>query len=341
MIYKFRGFLQMHIPDNYLSPSTCAAVGVVMLPVWSRAVKKVKEEVSRKKIPILGVCAAFSFLIMMFNVPVPGGTTAHATGAVLIAILLGPYAATISVTIALLIQALFFGDGGILAFAANCFNIAFAMPFTGYFVYKLIKKKMKSNNGEYIAAFLGGYAGILVAAFFTALMFGIQPILFKDSTGAPIYCPYGLNVAIPAMILPHLLIGLLEGAITAGVYGYLKKMSPGVIYEDRSTNNKSLYGLLIGMIVLCPLGLLATGTAWGEWGADEIKEVIGYAPKGIENGFSFNSIMPDYSVNGSNEVIGYIISAIAGVAIILILFKIIGSTRKRKVSANSDAKDVS
>ena len=70
----------MHIPDNYLSPSTCAVIGAVMLPVWTRAVKKVKEEVSKRKMPILGVCAAVSFLIMMFNVPVPGGTTAHAVG---------------------------------------------------------------------------------------------------------------------------------------------------------------------------------------------------------------------------------------------------------------------
>jgi len=331
----------MHIPDNYLSPSTCAVVGAVMLPIWSRAVKKVKEEVNKRKMPVLGVCAAFSFLIMMFNVPVPGGTTAHATGAVLIAILLGPYAAIISVTIALLIQALFFGDGGILAFAANCFNIAFAMPFAGYFVYKLIKSKVKSDKGDYIAAFVGGYVGILVAAFFTAIMFGIQPILFKDAAGSPIYSPYGLNVAIPAMILPHLLIGLLEGAITAGVYAYVKKMSPGVVYEGKPTNKRSLYGLVATMIVLCPLGLLASGTAWGEWGADEIKEIIGYAPKAIENGFSFSAIMPDYTVSGINEIMGYIMSAAAGVAIILILFKIIGSVRKDKVASSNNVKEIS
>ena len=322
----------MHIPDNYLSPSTCAVMGAVMLPVWARAVKKVKEEVSKRKMPILGVCAAFSFLIMMFNVPVPGGTTAHAVGAVLTAILIGPYAATISVTIALLIQALFFGDGGILAFAANCFNMAFVMPFLGYFVYKSVKRKVRSDKGEYISAFIGGYVGILAAAFCTAVEFGIQPLLFKDGAGAAIYCPYDLSVSIPAMILPHFLIGLLEGAVTAGVYAYVRKMAPGITYEGRSAGKKPLYGLIIAMILLSPIGLLATGTAWGEWGADEIKDIVGYVPNAFEHGFNFNAMMPDYAVNGMNEIIGYIISAVAGVAIILILFKIIGSVKKEKLS---------
>ena len=100
----------MHIPDNYLSPSTCATFGVVMLPVWRRASLKVKNEITRQKMPLLGVAAAFSFLIMMFNIPLPGGTTGHAIGGALIAILLGPYSAVFAVTIALAIQELFFVD---------------------------------------------------------------------------------------------------------------------------------------------------------------------------------------------------------------------------------------
>lgn len=331
----------MHIPDNYLSPSTCAVIGTVMLPVWARAVKKVKAEVSKRKMPILGVCAAVSFLAMMFNIPVPGGTTAHAVGAVLIAILVGPYAACISVTIALLIQALFFGDGGILALGANCFNMAFVMPFLGYYIYNFIKTRVKSDKGDYIAAFVAGYVGILAAAFFTAIEFGIQPLLFKDAAGAAIYCPYGLNISIPAMVLPHLLVGVLEGAVTAGVYSYVKKMSPGVIYEGKATNKKSLYGLLAAMIILSPIGLLATGTAWGEWGADEIKGLVGYVPKAFENGFSFNAIAPDYAIGGINEVIGYIISAAAGVAILLIIFKILSSTKKEQITSNNKAENIS
>ncbi|WP_102398945.1 cobalt transporter CbiM [Haloimpatiens massiliensis] len=326
----------MHIPDNYLSPSTCAVMGVAMVPVWKRTVTKVKKELSKKKMPLLGVCAAFSFLIMMFNVPAPGGTTAHAVGAALIAIILGPYAACIAVTIALLIQALFFGDGGILAFGANTFNMAFIMPFVAYYVFNSIKSKVKGEKGEYVAVFIAGYISLVIAALCAAIEFGIQPMIFKDAAGAALYCPYALNVAIPAMILPHLIIGLLEGVVTAGVYAYIKKLSPGTIYEGKKENSKSLTGLIIAMIVLSPVGLLASGTAWGEWGTDEIKELAGFVPKGMEKGFEFSSMAPDYSISGLPEIAGYILSAIAGVALIVIIFKIIGVLKK---DSNIDMKD--
>jgi cobalt/nickel transport system permease protein len=141
----------MHIPDNYLSPTTCAALGAAMLPVWKRASSRVRQELTRKKLPLLGVGAAFVFLIMMFNLPLPGGTTGHAVGAALVAILLGPYSAVISVTIALAVQALFFGDGGILAFGANTFNMAFIMPFAAHFIFNLLKGNGKNKSRDYQA----------------------------------------------------------------------------------------------------------------------------------------------------------------------------------------------
>ena len=112
----------MHIPDGYLSPQTEAVMAAAMLPVWYTATKKVRKVVKNKEVPLLAICSAFAFLVMMFNVPIPDGTTAHAVGGVLIAVLLGPWAAAIAVSIALAVQALFFGDGGVLAFGANCFN---------------------------------------------------------------------------------------------------------------------------------------------------------------------------------------------------------------------------
>ena len=324
----------MHIPDNYLSPSTCAAFGVVMLPVWKRASTKIKNEITRQKTPLLGVAAAFSFLTMMFNIPLPGGTTGHAIGAGLIAILLGPYFAVFAVTIALVIQALFFGDGGVLAIGVNCFNMAFIMPYTAYYLFKVAKKIFPSKAGEYFGAFLGGYISVNVAALFTAIEFGLQPLLFQDTSGLPLYSPYGLLVSIPAMMIPHLLIvGVLEGMITLGAYSYIKKASPEIIYQGKSKKMKPLY-IIIGILVLfTPLGLLASGTAWGEWETDEIKEFIGFVPKGMENGFQFKSLIPDYNLGNLKEYIGYIISAILGVTIILIIFKILS-----KINLNKDTK---
>lgn len=331
----------MHIPDNYLSPSTCAVLGAAMLPVWSRVVKKVKKEVSKKKMPLLGVGASVTFLIMMFNVPLPGGTTGHAVGGTLLAILLGPEAACISITIALLLQALLFGDGGILAFGANAFNMAFAMPFVGYYVYKFLKERFKSEKGDYISAFISSYIALNLAALLTAVEFGIQPLLFKDAAGMPLYCPYPLSVSIPAMVIPHILVaGFVEAIVTVGVYSFIKKVSPEVVYEDKGAKSKPIYALLIALICLSPIGLLATGTAWGEWGADEISTVahggkaLGFVPKGMENGFSFNAMIPDYSISGMPEVLGYILSAVAGVAILLIIFRLIASIKRDNSVSN-------
>lgn len=327
----------MHIPDNYLSPSTCAVLGAAMVPVWTVAVRKVKNELSKVKIPLLGIGAAFSFLMMMFNVPLPGGTTGHAVGGTLLAILLGPYAAAISVTVALLIQALLFGDGGILAFGANCFNMAFILPFLGYFIYKFVKDRVRSERGEYVGIVLGSYFGINVAALAAAIEFGIQPLLFRNSAGQALYSPYPLAASIPAMTIPHLLVaGVVEVVFTVAIFAFIKRVSPGTIYEGAKQKTKAVYGLIAALVCLTPLGLLATGTAWGEWGADEIQDVVsggkalGYVPEGMKNGFSFNAMMPDYAVGGLPDVAGYILSAIAGVAVLIILFKIISSFKKSK-----------
>ena len=332
----------MHIPDNYLSPSTCAVMGAVMIPIWAYSVKKVKKEITKKKLPLMGIGASLSFLTMMFNIPLPGGTSGHAVGGTLLAILLGPEAACISVSTALLLQALLFGDGGILAYGANCFNMAFVIPFIGYFIYKYLIERTKTLKGEYVGVAAASYLGINVAALCAAIEFGIQPLLFKDASGMPLYCPYPLSITIPAMLIPHLAVaGVLEAVITVGVISFVKKVSPGMIYKHSEVKTKPVYALIIALICLSPIGLLASGTAWGEWGADEISSVktggksLGYVPKGMLHGFSFNSLMADYSVKGLPEKAGYILSAVAGVAILLIIFRIIASVKKdNKSSAN-------
>lgn len=306
-----------------------------MVPVWTIAVKKVKREVEKKKMPLMGIGASLSFLIMMFNVPLPGGTTGHAVGGTLLSILLGPEAACISITIALLIQALLFGDGGILTFGANSFNMAFVIPFAGYYIYRFLKDRIKSEKGEYISALVGSYIAINIAALFAAIELGIQPLLFKDAAGMPLYCPYPLWITIPSMLIPHLAVaGVLESIITVGVLRFVKKVSPGIIYEGSKTKTKPIYALIIALIFLTPLGLLASGTAWGEWGADEISSVkiggkkLGFIPEGMKNGFRFSALMKDYSVKGLPDGFGYVLSAVAGVAILMIIFRLAASRRK-------------
>ncbi|MBU2495797.1 MAG: cobalt transporter CbiM [Candidatus Omnitrophica bacterium] len=221
----------MHIPDGYLGPATCGFFYAVMLPIWAVASKIVKKTLKTKQVPMLAVGAAFSFVIMMFNVPIPGGTTGHAVGGVLVAILLGPWAACIAITVALVIQAFLFGDGGLTALGANCFNMAFVMPFAGYYIYKTLSYHAPfDSNRRVIAAGVAGYIGLNVAAFLTGIEFGLQPLLHHTASGQALYCPYGLKVAIPIMAGQHLLIfGWVEAIVTALVVKFLQRQDPALI----------------------------------------------------------------------------------------------------------------
>ena len=328
----------MHIPDNYLSPQTCAVMAAAMVPVWTVSIKKVKAEIPKVKLPMLGVGAAFSFLGMMFNIPIPGGTTGHAVGGTLIASLMGPYAACIAVTVALLIQALIFGDGGILSFGANCFNMAFVLPFVGYAVAQLIMKRVKGKNADLIGSAIGSYVGINAAALAAAIEFGIQPMLFRDAAGNALYCPYGLNVSIPAMMLGHLtLFGIAEVVYTTAVLTFVRKAAPEMKRStDAVKTTLPLKLLMAALVILTPLGLLAEGTAWGEWGTDEIAATgAGFTPSGMLSGFSYSSLIPDYSLAGMPEWLGYILSAVIGAAILIIIFKLLsiaGNSKKENLT---------
>lgn len=224
----------MHIPDGYLGPPTCGVLYAGMLPIWAFASRIVKKTLKARQVPMLAIGAAFSFVIMMFNVPIPGGTTGHAAGGVLVAILLGPWAACIAITVALVIQALLFGDGGITAIGANCFNIAFVLPFVGYYIYKAISYNAPLySNRRVIAAGVAGYIALNIAALVTGIEFGLQPLLHHTASGQALYCPYGLNVAVPAMVIEHILIfGWVEAIVTALAVKYLLKTSPELFEEE-------------------------------------------------------------------------------------------------------------
>ena len=213
----------MHIPDGYLSPQTYVPLYGVFVASAAVAVKKVEKKIDKKTIPYLGMAAAFSFLIMMFNVPIPGGSTGHAVGGAIIALLFGPWVAFISVSVALIIQALVFGDGGITAIGANCINMALIMPFVAWAVFKLFAGKSASISRLNIASFLAGYVSLNAAALFTAVEFGIQPLIAQGPDGNPLYAPYPLKVAVPAMVLEHLFFGVVEGLVTLIIFRYFYK----------------------------------------------------------------------------------------------------------------------
>jgi cobalt/nickel transport system permease protein len=344
---------RVHIPDGYLSPQTCGVLGAAMVPVWVAAGRRVRRIVKSRYVPMVAVGAAFSFLIMMFNVPIPDGTTAHGLGAALIAVLLGPWAAVTAVSIALLIQALFFGDGGVLAFGANAFNMAFVAPFVGYGVYRLLTRRTAlTAPWRAMAAGIAGYVAINAAAFCAAVEFGIQPDLFHRADGAPLYSPFHLAQSIPAMMLAHLTVaGLVEGAVTLGVVAYLQRANlpllrinhaavPETEADKAPPRRLGWRWALVGLgalVVLTPLGLLAPGGAFGEdvpRNLDLGRYGLQAVPTGLEkyNSFWSHTLLGGYGFNsGDHAVLGYLLSAVVGIAVIaLAILAIFGVTRLRR-----------
>lgn len=320
----------MHIPDGYLAPQTTLPVFALMAPVWAAALRRVRRTLSDRQIPTLALGAAFAFVLMMFNVPVAGGTSAHAVGAVLIAILLGPWAAVIAVSAALFIQALAFGDGGILTYAVNCLNMAVVMPFVGYGVYRLAAGRARPGTPRGSAgAFLGGYIGLNAAALCAAVEFGIQPVLFHTAAGQPLYGAYPLSVTLPAMLLPHLTVaGPVDGLVTAAAAAYATRFAPELFARHSAAPPRRSYRRVLVplgiLVLLTPLGLLASGTAWGEWSAQEIRRQLGYVPRGFAAlAGRWQALMPDYSLrglkSGAGAGVGYILSAVAGILLIAAL----------------------
>ena len=344
----------MHIPDGYLSPATCAAGLVVALPTLAVAAKRVQSTVKTRNVPTLAMLAAVSFLVMMFNIPIPDGTTAHAVGGVLIAILLGPWAAVIAVSVALLFQALLFGDGGVLAYGVNVVNMAIILPFVGYAVYRVVAGgSMLTSRRRVAAAFLGGYVGINAAALATAIELGVQPDLFHTAAGVPLYSPYHLSQTIPTMMLAHLLVaGVVEGILTAGTVAYLQRANlpllqinhPGVRLDDadvasgrgrRIRPGLVAVGAVLLMVVLTPLGLLAPGGAFGEDAPGALKlDSLGLSsvPAGMAKytGFWHHALFNGYDfANNDHPWIGYVLSAVVGILAIGLVVFVLGWVLRR------------
>jgi cobalt/nickel transport system permease protein len=349
----------MHIPDGYLSPATCAALYAGSAPFWYTSLRKMKRALNTRMVPLLSVFAAFSFIIMMFNLPLPGGTTGHAIGVAIATIVLGPWASMLAISMALVIQAIFFGDGGITAIGANCFNMAIVGSLVAYAVYRLVAGRTPIESPRRVmAAAVAGYVAINVSALLAAIEFGIQPMFFHDATGAPLYAPYPLHIAIPAMMIGHLTIaGLAELVVSAGVVAYLQRAEPSLLKSTapgavagsgdareassgwRST--KPLWVALAMLMVLTPLGILAAGSAWGEWAPEDFanqaarqqmaassggQAAPALAPAGLQKLAAFwTAPMPRYAPPFlKSPTFGYMLSAVSGTGLILLVFLFAG-----------------
>ncbi len=209
----------MHIPDGYINPTTAATMFAVSILFLAWSWKKVKADYPQSFVALLAISSAFVFAAQMINFPIVMGTSGHLVGGTFLAILLGPYAAMLSMTIVLLMQAFFFADGGLIAFGANVFNMAIIGALS-LFIVKLLTRNSKSPRRFASSVFIASWVSVVVAALVCGVEIGISPA-FADVGGAA--------VTVPAMLFWYSLIGLGEGVITTTLVMSLQRLQPAII----------------------------------------------------------------------------------------------------------------
>jgi cobalt/nickel transport system permease protein len=234
---------EMHIPDGFLTNRVALSLDAVSAAGIVYAASRIKLEDSGRRVPMMGVLAAFVFAAQMLNFPVLGGTSGHLIGGALLGILLGPMAGFLTIATVVIAQALFLQDGGLIALGANIFNISAVTTFSGYAVFRLLGGARSTGRLPAIAGFLAGWLSLELSAATCALQMAV-------SGSIP------LKIGLPAMVGYHAIIGIVEGGFTAGILTFLARVRPDLM----DSNSKIRLGVAdwIGGLVLVavPAGIL-------------------------------------------------------------------------------------
>ncbi len=286
----------MHIPDGFLSTPMATALDLIALPAVAGMARRAQGKFADNRIPLMGVMGAFIFAAQMVSFPVAAGTSSHLVGGALLAITLGPAAASVVMTAILVTQALIFQDGGVLALGANIVNMAMAGVLAGYLPYALLK-------GRRSGIFLGGFLSVVASA---ALALGE---LLHSGAAIP---PLALQISVGVFLL----CGVMEGAITVAVVGALERIQPGVIREPQAAARRTA-GVIAGIAgLLAGAGALAAS----EW-PDGIEKLVGNT---AGTASLFPAPMADYQIAlGASPWTGRVAAALAGIAVVYALCTVI------------------
>jgi cobalt/nickel transport system permease protein len=211
----------VHIPDGFISPVVAVVTLAVTVIFWVISFKKIKNKLEERLVPMMGLLTALFFAAQMVNYPIVGGTTAHILGGASLAIILGPYAGCISMTVILVLQALLFGDGGITALGANVLNMGVIGVFVPAFLFYSLTRATR-GRGMFVWLFMSALLGDVLAAIFAGVELGLSTPTFQ----------YGLTVAVPTMAVNHSVIGAIEGVVTVVLVGTLMKSRPDILANN-------------------------------------------------------------------------------------------------------------
>jgi cobalt/nickel transport system permease protein len=205
----------MHIPDGFIAPQVYLPAYALASGAWAYALGRVRAQLRDEIIPRLAVMTALTYALSLVMVPLPGGTSGHVLGVALLTLLFGVWTAFLSYSLVLLLQALLFGAGGITTLPVNALAMGLAGALTAAGGYRLLRRWNQTA-----AVALASVGAVVVAALLVALVLGMQPAIAHRPDGSPLFFPFGPEITIPAIVLPHLLIGLGEAVLTVLVCRY-------------------------------------------------------------------------------------------------------------------------
>jgi cobalt/nickel transport system permease protein len=208
----------MHVPDGFLSPQTFLPAYAVAGGAWVYAARRLRRRLDDTLLPRLAVLSAFAFVLMSVMLPLPGGTSVHASGIGILAVLFGPWTAFAAVSLVLVLQALVLGAGGVTVLPVNALAMGLAGSAGACLGYRLLER-----FDERLALFAAGWLATVVPALLIATVLGLQPAIAHSPEGQPLFFPFGLSITLPAVVGPHVLLGIAEGLLTALVVRYLRR----------------------------------------------------------------------------------------------------------------------
>ena len=208
----------MHIPDGLISPQTYLPAFALAAPLWVFAGRRLRAQLGDEALPRLAVFTALAFLLSTLVLPLPGGTSGHAIGVGLLALVFGPWSAFMAYSLVLLLQAVVVGAGGITALPVN----ALAMGLVGAWVTVALYSMLR-RFGEGPAVVLSVWLAVMISALLVALVLGLQPWLAQAPDGTPRFFPFGPAITVPALLLPHAFIGAGEAALTLLVFRHARR----------------------------------------------------------------------------------------------------------------------
>jgi cobalamin biosynthesis protein CbiM len=215
----------MHIPDGFIDIPTSAAFAAIAAVGVGASLKGAAKSLDEKTAPLAGLTATFIFAVQMINFPVAAGTSGHLFGSVLAAVLVGPYVATLALSVVLLLQALLFADGGLTAAGLNVFNLSLVGVWVGYGVFLLVKKILPKNKPSITTA--------AAIAAFISVPAAVMGFLLQYAIGAN--STFSLTAVFTGMMGTHVLIGIGEAVITAFSVTAVMASRPDLVYGYRGT----------------------------------------------------------------------------------------------------------